>query len=125
MGPAAEILQDMGSDVIPEDHDKRGELYDDFDHPVLVSSPQKNQPIDDEIYEELPEEEEDTASVKTEQGKGRWDSVHHPSGDKSTDYANFTRVCGAVLELFLMSFPLSVVMWFIFLARNTIDMAGG
>ena len=101
----------MGSDVIPEDDDKRRELCDDVDHPDLVSSPQKNQPIDVEIYEELPEEEEDTASVKTaEQGKGRWDSMHHPSGDKSTDYANFTRVCGTVLELFLMSCPLSVAM---------------
>lgn len=84
------ILQDMGSDVIPEDDDERGELYDDVDHPVPVSSPQRNQPIDDEIYEELPEEEEDTASVKTdEQGKGSRDSVQHTSGDKSTDYANF------------------------------------
>ena len=45
-----------------------------------------------------------------EQGKGSRDSVHHTSGDKSTDYANFTRVCGAALELFLMSCPLSVVM---------------
>nr|XP_006982262.2 src kinase-associated phosphoprotein 2 isoform X1 [Peromyscus maniculatus bairdii] len=83
------ILQDMGSDVIPEDDDERGELYDDVDHPVPVS-PSRNQPIDDEIYEELPEEEEDTASVKMdEQGKGSRDSVHYPSGDRSTDYANF------------------------------------
>lgn len=84
------ILQDMGSDVIPEDEDEKGDLYDDVDHPVPVSSPQRSQPIDDEIYEELPEEEEDTASVKMdEQGKGSRDSVQHPSGDKSTDYANF------------------------------------
>ncbi|KAL6039180.1 hypothetical protein STEG23_012204, partial [Scotinomys teguina] len=48
------ILQDMGSDVIPEDDDERGELYDDVDHPVPVSNPSRNQPIDDEIYEELP-----------------------------------------------------------------------
>ncbi|XP_021046185.1 src kinase-associated phosphoprotein 2 [Mus pahari] len=84
------ILQDMGSDVIPEDDEERGELYDDVDHPVPDSSPQRNQPIDDEIYEELPEEEEDTASVKMdEQGKGSRDNVHLTSGDKSTDYANF------------------------------------
>lgn len=46
-------FEDMGSDVIPEDDDERGELYDDVDHPVPVS-PSRNQPIDDEIYEELP-----------------------------------------------------------------------
>lgn len=44
----------MGSDVIPEDEDEKGDLYDDVDHPVPVSSPQRSQPIDDEIYEELP-----------------------------------------------------------------------
>lgn len=45
----------MGSDVIPEDDDERGELYDDVDHPLPISSPSaSSQPIDDEIYEELP-----------------------------------------------------------------------
>ncbi|GAB5568630.1 src kinase-associated phosphoprotein 2 [Prionailurus iriomotensis] len=44
------VLRDMGSDVIPEDNDERGELYDDVDHPLPTSS----QPPDDEIYEELP-----------------------------------------------------------------------
>uniref|UniRef100_A0A8C5NW42 Src kinase-associated phosphoprotein 2 n=1 Tax=Jaculus jaculus TaxID=51337 RepID=A0A8C5NW42_JACJA len=85
------VLQDMGSDIIPEDDDERGELYDDVDHPLPVSSPPASgQPVDEDIYEELPEEEEDTASVKMEeQGKRRQDSVHHTSGDKSTDYANF------------------------------------
>lgn len=47
-------FEDMGSDVIPEDDDERGELYDDVDHPLPVSSLSRNQPIDDEIYEELP-----------------------------------------------------------------------
>jgi hypothetical protein len=46
--------EDLGSDVIPEDDEERGELYDDVDHPAAVSSPQRSQPIDDEIYEELP-----------------------------------------------------------------------
>ncbi|EAW93858.1 src family associated phosphoprotein 2, isoform CRA_a [Homo sapiens] len=59
------VLQDMESDIIPEDYDERGELYDDVDHPLPISNPlTSSQPIDDEIYEELP-------------------------GDKSTDYANF------------------------------------
>ncbi|XP_004676850.1 PREDICTED: src kinase-associated phosphoprotein 2 [Condylura cristata] len=85
------ILQDMESDIIPEDDDERGELYDDVDHPLPVSiSPAKCQPIDDEIYEELPEEEEDRARVKAEeQRKTSLDSVHPTAGDKSTDYANF------------------------------------
>lgn len=47
-------FQDMGSEVIPEDDDERGELYDDVDHPASVSSLSRSQPIDDEIYEELP-----------------------------------------------------------------------
>ena len=48
------VLQDMGSDVIPEDDEERGELYDDVDHPLPSSSPTRSLPIDDEIYEELP-----------------------------------------------------------------------
>lgn len=32
------VLQDMGSDVIPEEEDERGELYDDVDHPLPVGS---------------------------------------------------------------------------------------
>ena len=44
----------MGSDVIPEDDEERGELYDDVDHPLPGSSPTRSLPNDDEIYEELP-----------------------------------------------------------------------
>ncbi|XP_003407112.1 src kinase-associated phosphoprotein 2 [Loxodonta africana] len=87
------VLQDMESDIIPEDDDERGELYDDVDHPLPpMSSPQKgSQPIDDEIYEELPEDEEDSASVKMEEQRRKMsqDSVSNTSGDKNTDYANF------------------------------------
>ncbi|MBZ3876025.1 Src kinase-associated phosphoprotein 2 [Sciurus carolinensis] len=85
------VLQDMESDIIPEDDDEKGELYDDVDHPLPTSQPPTSgQPIDDEIYEELPEEEEDSASVKMEeQRKMSQESVHHASDDKSTDYANF------------------------------------
>ncbi|KAF6086820.1 src kinase associated phosphoprotein 2 [Phyllostomus discolor] len=85
------VLQDMGSDIIPEEEDEREELYDDVDHPLPTSSsPASTQPIDDEIYEELPEEEEDSAPGKVEeQRKMSQDSAHHGTGDKSTDYANF------------------------------------
>ncbi|XP_075414374.1 src kinase-associated phosphoprotein 2 [Tenrec ecaudatus] len=87
------VLQDMESDVIPvDDEDERGGLYDDVDHPLPISSPASShqQPIDDEIYEELPEEEEDEAPGNMEaQRKTSQGSVAQPSGDKSTDYANF------------------------------------
>ncbi|XP_055974504.1 src kinase-associated phosphoprotein 2 [Sorex fumeus] len=85
------VLQDMGSDIIPEDDDERGELYDDVDHPLPVSSTSTlSQPIDEEIYEELPEEEEDSAPVNVQrQQKMSLDSGPQPAGDKSTDYANF------------------------------------
>ncbi|XP_023565661.1 src kinase-associated phosphoprotein 2 isoform X3 [Octodon degus] len=85
------VLQDMESDIIPEDDDERGDVYDDVDHPVIISSPPTIQLIDEEIYEELPEEEEEgNVSVKMEeQRRVSLDSVHHPSADKSTDYANF------------------------------------
>lgn len=43
----------MGSDIIPEEEDERGDLYDDVDHPLPISSPAGSQPSD-EIYEELP-----------------------------------------------------------------------
>uniref|UniRef100_A0A452SUG4 Src kinase-associated phosphoprotein 2 n=1 Tax=Ursus americanus TaxID=9643 RepID=A0A452SUG4_URSAM len=85
------VLQDMGSDVIPEDDDERGELYDDVDHPLPAGSPPAgSQPTDDEIYEELPEEEEESTPEKVEeQRKMSQESVHPTTGDKSTDYANF------------------------------------
>lgn len=85
------VLQDMGSDIIPEDDDERGDLYDDVDHPLpSSSSPAFSKPIDDEIYEELPEEEEDSAPAKVEERrKMSEDSAHRTTGDKSTDYANF------------------------------------
>ncbi|KAF6302093.1 src kinase associated phosphoprotein 2 [Rhinolophus ferrumequinum] len=79
------VLQDMGSDIIPEDDDERGDLYDDVDHPLPISSaPAGGQPIDDEIYEELPEEEEDTAPVKVEeQRKMSQDIAHHTTGQET------------------------------------------
>ncbi|XP_040820999.1 src kinase-associated phosphoprotein 2 [Ochotona curzoniae] len=85
------VLQDMESDVIPEDDDERGEVYDDVDHPLPASSPPTHhQPVDEEIYEELPEEEEDATPVKTEEERrASQDSVQLGAGDKSTDYANF------------------------------------
>ncbi|XP_039085804.1 src kinase-associated phosphoprotein 2 [Hyaena hyaena] len=85
------VLRDMGSDVILEDDDERGELYDDVDHPLPTSSPPAgSQPLDDEIYEELPEEEEDSAPAHGEdQRKMSQDSALPTTGDKNTDYANF------------------------------------
>lgn len=86
------VLQDMGSDTIPEDDDdERGGLYDDVAHlPLDSSTPSLSQPIDEEIYEELPEEEEDSTPVQVAgKQKVNPDSGLPPAGDKSTDYANF------------------------------------
>ncbi|XP_023387271.1 src kinase-associated phosphoprotein 2 [Pteropus vampyrus] len=84
------VLQDMGSDIIPEEEDERGDLYDDVDHPLPISSSPAGSQPNDEIYEELPEEEEDSTPGKVdEQKKMSQDSALHTAGDKSTDYANF------------------------------------
>ncbi|KAH1176607.1 src kinase-associated phosphoprotein 2 isoform X1 [Mauremys mutica] len=75
------VLQDLGSNVIPEE-----EEYDDVGQ---VSPPVSTAPIDDDIYEELPEEEE-SAPPKTEEPKKlSQGSTSNVSGDKNTNYANF------------------------------------
>ncbi|XP_027728220.1 src kinase-associated phosphoprotein 2-like isoform X3 [Vombatus ursinus] len=83
------VLQDLESDVIPEDDDERGEVYDDVDPgPTITNPPANGQPSDDEIYEVLPEDEDDS-SYKMEEPKQMNEEVTHTPADKSTDYANF------------------------------------
>ncbi|XP_068944776.1 src kinase-associated phosphoprotein 2 isoform X2 [Petaurus breviceps papuanus] len=83
------VLQDLESDVIPEDDDERGELYDDVDSaPPIKSPPANGQASDDEIYEVLPEDEDDGSYKKTETPQQMNQEVTH-TPDKSTDYANF------------------------------------
>ncbi|XP_043823863.1 src kinase-associated phosphoprotein 2 isoform X3 [Dromiciops gliroides] len=84
------VLQDMESDVIPEDEEERGELYDDVDSALPSTSPSANgQPIDDEIYEVLPEDEDDNSCKKMEEPRQTSQEATSPAADKSTDYANF------------------------------------
>uniref|UniRef100_A0A8D0HLA5 Src kinase-associated phosphoprotein 2 n=1 Tax=Sphenodon punctatus TaxID=8508 RepID=A0A8D0HLA5_SPHPU len=79
------VLQDMESDTIPVDCDE----YDDIEDTPVLSAPASIVPIDEDIYEELPDEEEN-APVKTEAPrKLSQETVSNASGDKNTDYANF------------------------------------
>ncbi|XP_056656420.1 src kinase-associated phosphoprotein 2 isoform X1 [Monodelphis domestica] len=84
------VLQDLESDVIPEEDDERGELYDDVDSaPPATSPPANGQAIDDEIYEVLPEDEDEAAFKRTEEPKQTSQDVAPSPADKSTDFANF------------------------------------
>ncbi|XP_020848873.1 src kinase-associated phosphoprotein 2 isoform X4 [Phascolarctos cinereus] len=84
------VLQDLESDVIPEDDDERGEVYDDVDSAgPITSAPTNGQPSDDEIYEVLPEDEDGTSYKKMEEPRQMSQEVTHTPADKSTDYANF------------------------------------
>nr|XP_008115262.1 PREDICTED: src kinase-associated phosphoprotein 2 isoform X1 [Anolis carolinensis] len=80
------VLQDMGSEVIPE------EEYEDLTDAVMPPL-QKNEPVDDDIYEELPEEELTAATVMPpkdeEPKKQRQEPASNVSGNKKTDYVNF------------------------------------
>ncbi|XP_043922723.1 src kinase-associated phosphoprotein 2 isoform X2 [Protopterus annectens] len=82
------VLQDMASDIIPEDDDE-GETYDDVDHPRPVVS--SDGPIDDELYEELPEEQEPKPPPvrEPEPEKQKQGTSVSIAVDKSTDYGNF------------------------------------
>ncbi|OXB73273.1 UNVERIFIED_CONTAM: hypothetical protein H355_001486 [Colinus virginianus] len=70
------VIQDMDSNTIPEEEEE----YDDVGHA-------SSEPIDDSIYEELPEE---NAPPKTEMPR-KWsqEKVATASDGKNTDYANF------------------------------------
>ncbi|XP_064362345.1 src kinase-associated phosphoprotein 2 [Dromaius novaehollandiae] len=74
------VIQDMESNTIPEEEAEEEE-YDDV---AQMSS----EPIDDSIYEELPEEE--SVPPKTEVlRKPSQETITIVSDDKNTDYANF------------------------------------
>ncbi|KAJ6666577.1 hypothetical protein lerEdw1_020300, partial [Lerista edwardsae] len=87
------VLQDMTSEIIPEEED-----YDDIEENDTPSTQTIAEPIDDSIYELLPEEEPSSvpaagsvpAPAKVE-GPRKWnqESASTVSGNKKTDYANF------------------------------------
>ncbi|XP_042330587.1 src kinase-associated phosphoprotein 2 isoform X2 [Sceloporus undulatus] len=83
------VLQDMGSEVIPEEDEE----YDDIGEAVMPSLQTRTEPIDDDIYEELPEEEPTTVTIiprKDEEPKKQsQEAVSNVSGNKKTDYVNF------------------------------------
>ncbi|XP_034984768.2 src kinase-associated phosphoprotein 2 [Zootoca vivipara] len=83
-------IRDMGSEDILEEEEE--EEYDDIDESVVPSQQASTEPIDDDIYEELPEEEEAPARVpgKAEESrKPSQENLSNASGSKKTDYANF------------------------------------
>eukprot|EP00062_Callorhinchus_milii_P015121 gi/632965033/ref/XP_007898690.1/ PREDICTED: src kinase-associated phosphoprotein 2 isoform X2 [Callorhinchus milii] len=89
------VLKDRESGMIPVDDDDE-ETYDDVDTSVdtNVKTFQTNQePIDDDIYEELPEEEENSsvpiASSSIEVEKMSQHNSGSLMGEKATDHANY------------------------------------
>ncbi|XP_030058166.1 src kinase-associated phosphoprotein 2 [Microcaecilia unicolor] len=81
------VLQDLESDTIPEDYEEK-ELGSGSGRVGAYPPPISTEPIDD-IYEELPEEDEKAPGNKEEFKKMRQDSVSSTSGNKNDDYGNF------------------------------------
>ncbi|XP_015274069.1 PREDICTED: src kinase-associated phosphoprotein 2 isoform X1 [Gekko japonicus] len=81
------VLQDMESEVIPEEVEE----YDDVGESDISSPQVSMQPMEDDIYEVLPEEEEEAkVPAKTEERKKLSpENIANVSGNKNTDYANF------------------------------------
>ncbi|XP_020636350.3 src kinase-associated phosphoprotein 2 isoform X1 [Pogona vitticeps] len=85
------VLQDIECAAIPEEE----EDYDDIGEAVMPPQYTRAEPIDDEIYEELPEEEAGAATVPNLPTKGEepkkqsQETVSNSSGNKETDYVNF------------------------------------
>ncbi|XP_060681330.1 src kinase-associated phosphoprotein 2 [Hemiscyllium ocellatum] len=88
------VLKDRGSAMIPEDDE---EMYDDID-PEIKDDNFDQVPIDDDIYEELPEEENDfqqplsrfdETENKQQQSGGSKTAIKKTEKDKATDYANY------------------------------------
>ncbi|XP_008289265.1 src kinase-associated phosphoprotein 2 isoform X2 [Stegastes partitus] len=79
------VLKDM-SGIIPEDEEEEPEMYDDIGHAVDAPEPE---PIDDDIYEELPEDDV-PAPVKSPPKVEPASKPAPPAAvDKSTDYQNY------------------------------------
>ncbi|XP_066487049.1 src kinase-associated phosphoprotein 2 [Tiliqua scincoides] len=87
------VLQDMTSEIIPEEED-----YDDIEENDIPSTQTITDPIDDSIYELLPEEDSTSVpaavSVPTpakveEPRKWSQENISNIPGNKKTDYANF------------------------------------
>ncbi|XP_062984975.1 src kinase-associated phosphoprotein 2 [Elgaria multicarinata webbii] len=83
------VLQDLGSEIIPEDDEE----YDDIGESGKLPPEVITEPIDDDIYEELPEEEATPAPImpakSEEPRKQSQEIVSNVSGNKKPDYVNF------------------------------------
>ncbi|CAJ1061727.1 LOW QUALITY PROTEIN: src kinase-associated phosphoprotein 2 [Xyrichtys novacula] len=79
------VIKDM-SGIIPEDEEEEQELYDDVGNADVED---QSEPIDEDIYEELPEDEVPTP-VKPPPKLNPVTKPAPPAAvDKSTDYANY------------------------------------
>ncbi|XP_033914652.3 src kinase-associated phosphoprotein 2 isoform X1 [Acipenser ruthenus] len=80
------VLKDMASGIIPEDDDdEEGATYDDV---ALNEEPGAIEPIDEDIYEELPEEDLPNPPQKQPEKVSK-PSVINLTVNKSTDYSNY------------------------------------
>ncbi|RXM27609.1 Src kinase-associated phosphoprotein 2 [Acipenser ruthenus] len=80
------VLKDMASGIIPEDDDdEEGATYDDV---ALNEEPGAIEPIDEDIYEELPEEDLPSPPQKQPEKVSK-PSVINLTVNKSTDYSNY------------------------------------
>ncbi|XP_069770227.1 src kinase-associated phosphoprotein 2 isoform X2 [Narcine bancroftii] len=84
------VLKDRESGVIPVDNDDE-EMYDDIDPEIKDVKP-SYKPIDEDIYEELPEEENNLPQSPSPLNEAEKKKSLHAGGnktDKASDYANY------------------------------------
>ncbi|KAG7242114.1 hypothetical protein INR49_024160 [Caranx melampygus] len=84
------VLRDM-TGIIPEEDDEEQEMYDDVG--AVTNTAAEHEPIDEDIYEELPEEDMPTPQVKpppkVEPSSKPTPPPPAAAVDKSTDYQNY------------------------------------
>ncbi|XP_037642141.1 src kinase-associated phosphoprotein 2 [Sebastes umbrosus] len=79
------VLRDM-TGIIPEEDDEEQEVYDDVG---AIEDTAESAPIDEDIYEELPEEDMPTPAKPPPKVEPASKPAPPASVDKSTDYPNF------------------------------------
>ncbi|XP_074539911.1 src kinase-associated phosphoprotein 2 [Halichoeres trimaculatus] len=79
------VIKDM-SGIIPEDEEEEQELYDDVGNVEVEDQPEA---IDDDIYEELPEDEMPTPVKPPPKVDPPINAAPPAAVDKSTDYPNY------------------------------------
>lgn len=79
------VLRDM-TGIIPEDEEEEQEVYDDVG---AIEDASESEPIDEDIYEELPEEDVPTVAKPRPKLEPASKPAPPVPADKSTDYPNF------------------------------------